>query len=189
MKSLRSTTSRHYAQSVCRCGSTNSPQQQPQERPFDIPFREYRRMRKQMKWRDMGVGLLGSTVSTFAFMNLFIQLYPNLFTMSPEDIKPILGMDPMIVLGLGGMSSMLISYMVFFHGFSVLWRLINPSKARALAKRDQDFMGRIEKGRFRGMTQQSWEDDYHGEKILSLSDYRQWIRKQQQKRRAAEKKN
>ena len=139
-----------------------------------------------MKWRDLGVGMLGGAVSMYGFIEVFMKWYPDLFTMAPEEIKPIYGLDPIIVLGMGGMSSLLIGYLTFYHGGTVVWRLFRPQLANQLAKRDKDFLNRVGKYRFKGVTNQAWEDDYHGEKINTLSDYRQWIRKQQQKKKAAE---
>ena len=152
-----------------------------------MSFKEYRSIRKRMKWRDMGVGMLGGVLSMYGFIGMFIHYYPDLFTMSPEEIKPIFGLDPIIVLGVGGVSSLLIGYLAMNHGSSAVWRLIKPELSKQLSQRDRDFMRRVAAYRFKGTTQQSWEDDYHGEKINTVSDYRQWIRKQQQKARAEKK--
>ena len=165
---------------------TYEPKDTNSETRFDLSFKEYRSIRKRMKWRDLGVGLLGGVVSMYGFIEVFTKWQPGLFTMAPEDIKPILGLDPLIVLGMGGMSSLLIGYLALYHGGAVVWRLFRPQLANQLSGRDKDFLNRIAKYRFKGVTNQSWEDDYHGERINTLSDYRQWIRKQQQKKRAAD---
>ena len=47
-------------------------------------------------------------------------------------------------------------------------------------QRDNDFKLRIAKHRFEGDSR--FEDDYYGDKIKNLSDYRQWIRTQMQKK-------
>ena len=52
-------------------------------------------------------------------------------------------------------------------------------------QRDEDFLQRIQKFRFSEFSR--YEDDYYGDKIMTLSDYRQWIRQQQRKKESAEK--
>ena len=52
-------------------------------------------------------------------------------------------------------------------------------------QREADFLQRISS--HRASTFSKFEDDYYGESIKSLSDYRQWVREQQKKRRIEEK--
>lgn len=47
-------------------------------------------------------------------------------------------------------------------------------------QRDIDFLQRLQKHRFSDVNK--YEDDYYGDKIITLSDYRQWIRKQQKRK-------
>lgn len=47
-------------------------------------------------------------------------------------------------------------------------------------QRDIDFLQRLQKHRFSDVNK--YEDDYYGDKIMTLSDYRQWIRKQQKRK-------
>lgn len=49
---------------------------------------------------------------------------------------------------------------------------------------DDDFLQRLQKHRFSEVNK--FEDDYYGDKIVNLSDYRQWIRKQQKRREDVE---
>ena len=46
-------------------------------------------------------------------------------------------------------------------------------------QREKDFLERIQKHRFASFSK--FEDDYYGESIKNLSDYRQWLRTQQKK--------
>ncbi|KAI6656449.1 Presequence translocated-associated motor subunit PAM17, mitochondrial-like [Oopsacas minuta] len=180
--SLRLTSYNHNPYNKRSLSSTpNNPTSKP---PFALTFKEYRSIRRRMKWRDLGMGMLGGIVSMYGFIEMFIRYQPDLFTMSQEEVKPILGIDPLIILGMGGISSLLIGYLAMNHGTSAIWHLTHPEISKELSQRDKDLMQRIAAYRFKGTTQQSWEDDYHGEKIYTLSDYRQWIRKQQQKRKA-----
>ena len=49
-------------------------------------------------------------------------------------------------------------------------------------QRDKDFLARLQKHRYSGFDQSKYEDDYYAEKVVTLSDYRQWIRQQQRKK-------
>ena len=52
-------------------------------------------------------------------------------------------------------------------------------------QRDEDFFQRIEQHRFSSFNR--YEDDYYGDKVMTLSDYRQWVRQQQKKKEVATK--
>ena len=52
-------------------------------------------------------------------------------------------------------------------------------------QRDADFLSRLQRHRYVGTDQNKYEDDYYADKVLTLSDYRQWVRQQQRKREAA----
>lgn len=51
-------------------------------------------------------------------------------------------------------------------------------------QRDGDFLKRLQKYRYSEGSK--YEDDYYGDKILTLSDYRQWVRQQQRRRESVE---
>ncbi len=51
-------------------------------------------------------------------------------------------------------------------------------------QRDEDFLKRLQKPRFSEVNK--YDDDYYGDKILTLSDYRQWIRQQQKRKDSIE---
>ena len=53
-----------------------------------------------------------------------------------------------------------------------------------LVQRDDDFMKRLQKHRFSGINK--FDDDYYGDKVGTLANYRQWVRKQQRKRDLAD---
>ena len=52
-------------------------------------------------------------------------------------------------------------------------------------QREADFLERITARR--ASSYNKFEDDYYGENIKNLSDYRQWLREQQKKQKIAEK--
>ena len=51
-------------------------------------------------------------------------------------------------------------------------------------QRDVDFLQRLQKHRFSDVNK--YEDDYYGDKVMTLSDYRQWIRQQQKRKENAQ---
>lgn len=55
----------------------------------------------------------------------------------------------------------------------------------SILQREADFLERI--AARRASSYNKFEDDYYGENIKNLSDYRQWLREQQKKQRMAEK--
>ena len=52
-------------------------------------------------------------------------------------------------------------------------------------QREADFLERISSQR--SLSFSKFEDDFYGESIKNLSDYRQWVREQQRKRKIEEK--
>jgi len=54
-----------------------------------------------------------------------------------------------------------------------------------LLQREADFLQRITANRAASFSK--FEDDYYGESIKTLSDYRQWLREQQKKKKIDEK--
>ena len=54
-------------------------------------------------------------------------------------------------------------------------------------QRDEDFLQRLQKYRYTGINK--YDDDYYGDKVMTLSDYRQWVRQQQKKREHMEARN
>ena len=46
-------------------------------------------------------------------------------------------------------------------------------------QRENDFLERIQKYRFSDVSR--YDDDYYADKVMTLSDYRQWVRQQQKR--------
>lgn len=51
-------------------------------------------------------------------------------------------------------------------------------------QRDRDFLKLLQKYRFSEVNK--YDDDYYGDKIMTLSDFRQWARQQQKRREMIE---
>lgn len=52
-----------------------------------------------------------------------------------------------------------------------------------LLQREDDFLKRLQKYRFTNINK--FDDDYYGDKVKTLADYRQWVRQQQRKKEIA----
>lgn len=98
-----------------------------------------------------------------------------------DPTKTILDMDPMVVVGLGTMIGSIASYAIG-SGLSVLtWRYFRPNISQQLDQKQKDFYRRISKYRANvppNPTQMNFNFDFYGEKIRSISDYRNWLRRQ-----------
>lgn len=46
-------------------------------------------------------------------------------------------------------------------------------------QRENDFLQRIQRYRFSEVSR--YDDDYYADKVMTLSDYRQWVRQQQKR--------
>ena len=63
--------------------------------------------------------------------------------------------------------------------------MCSPIYCYCVLQREADFLGRIASQR--ASTYSKFEDDYYGENIKNVSDYRQWLREQQKKQRIGDK--
>lgn len=92
--------------------------------------------------------------------------------------KPIMGFDPLMVMGGGVILGGLVGYLVGpFMGTSV-FRVLNKSKMAQYELRNKEFLKRLRENR-PDPSSQSFSNpipDYYGEKIYSLKDYKQWLR-------------
>lgn len=162
---------------TCRQSSTEAKERM-------MPFQQYRKLKQSLKVKarltGIPAGLLGMATSSA----INISLNPRMFEMTPEEVKPILGMDPILFSVLCGMGSGVVGYMVGANLFTKLWALIYRKDHQNLQKRENDFLQRLQKHRFSEFNK--YDDDYYGDKVTTLSDYRQWVRQQQKKKDAAQ---
>ncbi|KAG0003780.1 TIM23 complex component [Entomortierella chlamydospora] len=109
------------------------------------------------------------------------------FAQKDFDPTPILGMDQVIVYGLGTVAAGIVGLAVGPVVGNMVFR-VTHSKAKPLVDMmDKEFHKHIVKNRA-DPTANSVRNpvpDYYGEKIKSVSDYRKWLRKQREYRRKA----
>ena len=100
-----------------------------------------------------------------------------------DPTQTIAGVDPLVMIGLTTFGGMLTSYLVGGALAGMLWRRFRPGTARLMDTKQKDFYERIVKHRVNvapDPTKVNFAFDYYGEKINSVADYRQWLRKQRQ---------
>eukprot|EP01134_Creolimax_fragrantissima_P001263 CFRG1263T1 len=152
-----------------------------EKREITMPFKEYREIKKTMKTRGRIVGVPAGFGSMFGTSFAILSTNPTI--MDPpanlNDIQLILGMDPMLATVLATTVAGGVGYVFGGTFYSFVWRLINREKANQLILRDADFMKRLDKHRF--VDDQKQEDDYYGEKVLTVADYRNWLKDQKKK--------
>ncbi|KAG7664749.1 PAM17 [[Candida] subhashii] len=92
--------------------------------------------------------------------------------------KPIMGFDPLMVMGGGVILGGLVGYLIGpFMGTSV-FKVLHKSKIAQYEIRNKEFLKRLREKR-PDPSSQSFSNpipDYYGEKIYSLKDYKQWLR-------------
>ncbi|XP_046852712.1 presequence translocated-associated motor subunit PAM17, mitochondrial-like [Xenia sp. Carnegie-2017] len=153
---------------------------------FSLGFEEYqqqrRKMRNQKRISGIPFGVIGLTASSM----VSVMMNPNMFDATdPEQIQPILGLDPLVFCTICGVASSAAGYMIGCTLYGVVWQWMNKDLAQKLLERETDFLQRLEKHRTDAFSK--FEDDFYGESIKTLSDYRQWVRQMQRKKRDEEK--
>lgn len=119
------------------------------------------------------------------------------------------GLDPLLFSGFCGAASAMVGFVLGGTIFNATWQILSRDKARQYSQvhfyhalmlaffipihytyvdssnlihfqREADFLKRLEKHRYSEVSK--YEDDYYGERVRTLSDYRQWVRQQQKRR-------
>lgn len=152
---------------------------------FQLSFDEYQKLTRKLRTRQRLAGVPFGVTALIASSCVSAYMFPNMFDATPEQIQPILGMDPMIFCGLLGVASAGVGFAAGSAMFKSVWRVWNKEMAQNLQEREADFLGRIASQR--ASTYSKFEDDYYGENIKNVSDYRQWLREQQKKQRIGDK--
>ncbi|TPX35484.1 hypothetical protein SmJEL517_g02097 [Synchytrium microbalum] len=147
-----------------------------------ITWTQYFTMRHQRKTYERTGGILGATVG-FLGGTFYFGAVADF-----DPTTPIMGIDPAIAFTLGAMGVAGGALVAGILGGGSLWRLMHGKVINAIDARDKEFFDRVKRYRSDASksSPQNQIPDYYGEKIKSLSEYRQWLRKQRQFRRKAE---
>jgi len=160
---------------LCQVSRTQVLQKQ-----FSITFDEYLKaksaLRNKQRFAGIPFAITGMMVSSVALT----YTYPEMFEQTPENVQLILGLDPLVFSGISGVVAAGCGYVLGTAVYKFIWKKINSKSWSDLDTRDRDFLERLEKYRFGADSK--FEDDYYGESIKNLSDYRQWVRTHQRKK-------
>ncbi|EDO40484.1 predicted protein [Nematostella vectensis] len=180
--SLRNFTSTSDSESTSRDAGAKKAGESPKQ--FTLGFEEFQKLKRKVRARQRVAGLPVAAVALMTSSAVSAYLNPNMFDAPPDQIQPILGMDPLIFCGLCGVASAGVGYIAGSAIFGSIWRFFNRDTSKMLQERESDFLERITAKRASSFSK--FEDDYYGENIKTLSDYRQWLREQQKKQKAAD---
>lgn len=103
-----------------------------------------------------------------------------------DPTKQVAGMDPLMAVGLGTIVGLIGSYGLGIGLASVALRYWRPSLQRQLDAKQADFYQRVVRYRANvppNPTKINFAFDYYGEKVHSIPDYRNWLRRQYQLKR------
>eukprot|EP00038_Savillea_parva_P008015 m.174070 g.174070 ORF g.174070 m.174070 type:complete len:246 (-) comp13782_c0_seq1:58-795(-) len=148
-----------------------------------MPLEEYFAVRSRVNNQGLVAGSLFA-VATFFGSSQFTAIYfqdviGNPYADPPIPPEMIWGMDPMIVLSMGVMTSTAVGFGFSRVLYRKLWEWKNSDLAAKIEERKSDIFHRVEKHRATGEEQ---NDDYYGESIKSASTYLVWLRKQKARR-------
>lgn len=156
---------------------------------FNLTFEEYIQLKRKLKTQQRGAGAVIGLSSSFATSFVLSMYNPHWFipVATPEEIPLVFGMDPMMVVAGATVVGFGFGYGVGGAFWKGVWSTLNRSKRADVDAREADFLKRLDRHRFIGDSK--FEDDFYGDSIKNLSDYRQWVRLHQKKRETAEKMN
>ncbi|RCK64596.1 Presequence translocated-associated motor subunit PAM17, mitochondrial [Candida viswanathii] len=92
--------------------------------------------------------------------------------------KPIMGFDPLMIMGGAVVLGGLVGYLVGPFIGSFVFRMTNRAQLQQFERRNSEFLTKLRANR-PDPSSQSFSNpipDYYGEKIYSLKDYMQWLR-------------
>ncbi|KAF3912150.1 hypothetical protein ABW21_db0206097 [Orbilia brochopaga] len=150
--------------------------------PGSLDWNSFLKLRKLKRRYNLAGSLVCSIFTSAVGLNV-------LGTQEIDPSKMIWGLDPLMVLGLGliacGATGWLVGPVLGTHAF----KIVNRRSLPEITRKEKEFFNHIRKNRV-DPSFQSFSNpvpDYYGEKIGSLSQYRQWLKDQRAYNRKREK--
>ncbi|KAJ2560033.1 TIM23 complex component [Coemansia sp. RSA 1933] len=133
--------------------------------------------RNRRQWARVAAvpsGLMGLVAGAAFFAS--VRVGPN---------EMIFGFDPILVFCGATLGCMLVGFGMGPITSKAYFRFVSPGMERALERKEQEFFKHIEANRSDPIysSVNNPLPDYYGEKIISLSGYRHWLRKQREHER------
>jgi len=140
-------------------------------------FKDFITMKKSLKIRQLAMAWSGFGGGVLGYGALSYTWFPEYF--GPEPTM-IMGFDSLVMIGAGTVTLSLLTGGSLFYLTSKTSLLLSR-RSKQYNERLLDFNRRVNFHRCSSST--SLSDDYYGEKILDLTDYRFWVRNQQEKKK------
>lgn len=180
-----STTSRERKKRGFHVSSTSLQANTSVPKQFNLSFDEYQKLKRSIRTKQRIAGIPFAFCGMTAASLTMAYMYPDMFDATPENVQLILGLDPLVFSGVSGVVAAGVGYVVGINAFKLFWKTMNKQAAHDFQERDVDFLKRLDQYRFGADSK--FEDDYYGETIKSLSDYRQWVRTHKRKKEMHDK--
>eukprot|EP00127_Corallochytrium_limacisporum_P007399 Clim_evm2s251 gene=Clim_evmTU2s251 len=143
--------------------------------PTDMTFEEYRKLKKSRQAQQRVFMVPTAFVSMVLCSYQVTEQFPQMFDPTVE-IQPIMGMDPLFVCVLGSMAFSGVAAMLGSGAYGILWNVIRGQKAKSMAAWEDVYVDHVEKNRAPEQIRMS--DDYYGDTVTTLKEYRKWLRAQ-----------
>ena len=180
---IRVATTRAPTKSIrtsCLTLNSNNDDSTTKKQKFALSFDEYQKLKRSLRTKQRVAGVPFGFAAISGCSMIMAYLKPDMFDATPESVQLVMGLDPIVFTGLTGCLSGALGYVFGVNVYKLIWSKFNKDSADNLSRRDTDFLNRLEKYRFQ--EDSKFEDDYYGESIKTLSDYRQWVRTHQKKK-------
>lgn len=155
------------------------------KKQFTLSFDEFQNLKRSLRTKQRVAGIPFGFAAISGCSMTMAYLKPDMFDATPESVQLVMGLDPIVFTGLTGCLSGVLGYVFGVNVYKFIWAKFNKETAENLNQRDTDFLNRLGKYRFQGDSK--FEDDYYGESIKTLSDYRQWVRTHQKRKETSDK--
>eukprot|EP00116_Pleurobrachia_bachei_P009238 sb/3469500/ len=153
-----------------------------------MPFAEYASFKHKLKMWKRVVGVGGYTLGIFVCVQISPLLIPQITTGEPIALFGIEGLDPMFVGMVGATIVGILSAWMSFAAYPTVRLTLSGAEVKGnYLERERDLNRRLNKYRCIEQAEVGQDDDYYGDKIRDLSDYRYWVRVQQMKHESATK--
>ena len=155
----------------------------PSRTTFSLTANDYLALKKRIKLQRFIVLVPAYFISMFGLSFSIPNIFPWVLQETPISIE-FLGLEAIDPSFVGISMTVLGTFTMMFIAFSAypslaLWLM---GCKTSFNQRDADFKRRLDFYRCTDSAEVGFSDDYHGDKIYDLTDYRYWVRVQQIKK-------